>query len=142
MLDCGQAEESRLRRIVLRHLRGKAEDVLFRSLQPFIVWAYSRLSITKGRRVIRSNPKWLREIRDIRISDNEVGIGIAKGNDKEERRETHQRTRTDMDKDWTQDVVDAGCGNVDPRKRIQDNGRWSKVRQDRRQHTRKGGGYS
>jgi hypothetical protein len=35
MLDCGRAEESRLCWTVLRNLRGKAEDVLFRSLQPF-----------------------------------------------------------------------------------------------------------
>jgi hypothetical protein len=35
MLDCGRAEELMLRRIVLRNLRGKVEDVLFRSLQPF-----------------------------------------------------------------------------------------------------------
>jgi hypothetical protein len=35
MLDCGRAEELRLCRIVLRNLRGKVEDVLFRSLQPF-----------------------------------------------------------------------------------------------------------
>jgi hypothetical protein len=56
----------------------------------FIVRAYPRLSIAKGRTVIRSNLKWLREIRDIRIADNEVGKGVAKGNDKEERRETHQ----------------------------------------------------
>jgi hypothetical protein len=35
MLDCGQAEELMLCQIVLRNLRGKVEDVLFRSLQPF-----------------------------------------------------------------------------------------------------------
>jgi hypothetical protein len=35
MLDCGWVEESRLCRIVLRNLRGKAEDVFFRLLQPF-----------------------------------------------------------------------------------------------------------
>jgi hypothetical protein len=35
MLDCGRADELRLRRIVLRNLRGKAEDVLCRLLQPF-----------------------------------------------------------------------------------------------------------
>jgi hypothetical protein len=61
---------------------------------------------------------------------------------REGRRETHGRTRTDMDKDWTQDVEDAGCGNADPRKWLKDNGRWSKVRLDRRRCTRIGEGYS
>jgi hypothetical protein len=35
MPDCGRAEESMLRQIVLRNLRGKVKDVLFRSLQLF-----------------------------------------------------------------------------------------------------------
>jgi hypothetical protein len=37
---------------------------------------------------------------------------------KEERRETHRRTQTDMDKDWTRDTEDLGCGNADPQKWI------------------------
>jgi hypothetical protein len=60
---------------------------------------------------------------------------------KEERRETHRRTQTDMDKDWTRDTEDLGCGNADPQKWIRDIGGWSKVRLDRCWHTRIGDGY-
>jgi hypothetical protein len=35
MLDCGRVEESRFHWIILRNLRGKVEDVFFRSLQLF-----------------------------------------------------------------------------------------------------------
>jgi hypothetical protein len=53
VLDCGQAEESRLHWIVLRNLRGKAEDVLFRSLQPF----YSPgIPETVNRKMKKGNP--------------------------------------------------------------------------------------
>jgi hypothetical protein len=58
MLDYGRAEESRFCQIVLRNLRGKAKDSLGR-YNCFIVQAYLRLSIAKGRKVIRSNLKWL-----------------------------------------------------------------------------------
>jgi hypothetical protein len=54
MLDCGQVEESRLCRIVLRNLRGKAEDVLCGLLQPF----YSPgIPETVNRKRKKGNPK-------------------------------------------------------------------------------------
>jgi hypothetical protein len=78
MLDCGRAEELRLRWIVLRNLRGKVEDPLFRSLQPFYSLGIPETVNRKERKVIRSNPKQLSEIQGIHIADNEVCIGKAK----------------------------------------------------------------
>jgi hypothetical protein len=71
----------------------------------FIVRAYPRLSITKGRKVIRSNPKWLSKIGDIQRADTEVDTGKAKGNDK-----GRKERNSPMNPNRHGQGLDTGCG--------------------------------
>jgi hypothetical protein len=108
----------------------------------FIVQAYPRLSIAKGRKISKVIQSGYAKSGTCQERIQKWTQVKQRETIREGRRETHRQTRTDMDKDWTQDAADAGYGNADPRKRIKDNSEWSKVRPDSRRHTRIGEGYS